>query len=428
MNIKQKKLLLQGLIVSSILSVSSISSISTSFAAADIKLDDVTKEILKPKVLTIWMPNDKAYEGVKKIAERFSKDNNGYEVRVEHPDIVEIKYMQAVTMQGGPDIFVWAHDRIGDFAVDELIDPIQIDPAIKSKFSNISLSAVNYNGNDYGYPISIEAIGLVCNKDIVPNPPTSFEGFKELQENIKQEQKPIYALTWDFKIPYYTYPLLSALGGYGFKKTDLGWDVNDIGMNNQGSVEGLEYLVRMINEGYFPEGVENGDSEKMFINKRAGCILAGPWSWGKFKDAGIDFSVNALPTLKGQVAHAYIGVLVSMINPYSYQKDIAKKFIENYWLTDEGLKDMNDDKPLGVVALNSYEHILESSTDDGEKLKQTRENAVNGHLMPSVKPVAGYWAALANAIRISLLGEKKPKDALDQAAERTRNYRPDKEN
>ena len=62
-----------------------------------------------------------------------------------------------------------------------------------------------------------------------------------------------------------------------------------------------------------------------------------------------------LPTLNGKIARPMVGVLGFTINSASMNKDIAKKFLTEYVLTDEGLEIMNNDRPLGPVALISYE-------------------------------------------------------------------------
>ena len=54
-------------------------------------------------------------------------------------------------------------------------------------------------------------------------------------------------------------------------------------------------------------------------------------------------------------------MLSAGINAASPNKELAKEFLENYLLTDEGLEAVNKDKPLGAVALKSYHCLLYTS-------------------------------------------------------------------
>jgi maltose/maltodextrin transport system substrate-binding protein len=62
--------------------------------------------------LQIWINGDKAYNGLAKVGEKFTKDT-GVKVIVEHPQDAPVKFQQAASAKGGPSIFIWAHDRAG---------------------------------------------------------------------------------------------------------------------------------------------------------------------------------------------------------------------------------------------------------------------------------------------------------------------------
>ncbi len=67
-------------------------------------------------------------------------------------------------------------------------------------------------------------------------------------------------------------------------------------------------------------------------------------------------------------------MLSAGINAASPNKELAKEFLENYLLTDEGLEAVNKDKPLGAVALKSYEEELAKD----RRIAATMENAQKG--------------------------------------------------
>ncbi len=69
--------------------------------------------------LTVWINSDKGYNGLQAVGDTFAEEL-GVDVVVEHPEAVTDKFQQAAATGQGPDIFIWAHDRFGEWAVDKL--------------------------------------------------------------------------------------------------------------------------------------------------------------------------------------------------------------------------------------------------------------------------------------------------------------------
>ncbi|MBJ8056749.1 cyclodextrin-binding protein, partial [Bacillus cereus] len=75
---------------------------------------------------------------------------------------------------------------------------------------------------------------------------------------------------------------------YIFKqKNDGSYDVNDIGLNNDGAIEGGKYIQTFFSEGLFPKGIigEQGINvlNSLFTEKKAAAVISGPWSFGPYK-------------------------------------------------------------------------------------------------------------------------------------------------
>ncbi|MGR5457418.1 maltose/maltodextrin ABC transporter substrate-binding protein MalE, partial [Vibrio alfacsensis] len=75
------------------------------------------------------------------------------------------------------------------------------------------------------------------------------------------------------------------------------------------------------------------------------------------------------------------------ISSASPNEDLAVEFIENYLFTDEALKTINNDKPLGAVTLKTFQNSLESDA----RIKSTMLNAENGEIMPAIPQMMTYW-------------------------------------
>lgn len=361
--------------------------------------------------LTVWVSGDKGYNGIAKVGEKFTADT-GIKVTVAHPDQVEVKFMQTAATQNGPDIMMWAHDRFGEWFAAGLLAPLNPSDEEKAKFSKVGWDAVTVNGKIVGYPVAIEAVSLLCNNKLVKSAPENFEDFYKLGDKLKKDGvKPII---WSYTTPYFSYPLIAAQGGYAYKKVNGGYDVKDTGVNNAGAKAGMQFISDLITKGYMEKGADYGVMEAQFTKGKAACIINGPWSWPNYDGAKVDFSVYKLPKLGGQPAKAFVGVTALAINAASPNKELATEFIENYLLTDEGLEAVNNDKALGVVALNSFQAKL----DKEPRIETTKENALNGDPMPAVPEMNKFWSSFETALKNVCSGRQGVNEAADTAAKR----------
>ncbi len=361
--------------------------------------------------LTVWVSGDKGYNGIAKVGEKFTADT-GIKVTVAHPDQVEVKFMQTAATQNGPDIMMWAHDRFGEWFAAGLLAPLNPSDEEKAKFAKVGWDAVTVNGKIVGYPVAIEAVSLLCNNKLVKSAPENFEDFYKLGDKLKKDGAK--SIIWSYTTPYFSYPLIAAQGGYAFKKVNGGYDVKDTGVNNAGAKAGMQFISDLITKGYMEKGADYGVMEAQFTKGKAACIINGPWSWPNYDGAKVDFSVYKLPKLGGQPAKAFVGVTALAINAASPNKELATEFIENYLLTDEGLEAVNNDKALGVVALNSFQAKL----DKDPRIAQTKENAVNGEPMPSVPEMNKFWSSFETALKNVCSGRQGVNEAADTAAKR----------
>ncbi|NVK40176.1 MAG: maltose/maltodextrin ABC transporter substrate-binding protein MalE [Oceanospirillaceae bacterium] len=364
--------------------------------------------------LVVWINGDKGYKGLAEVGKQFTEET-GIPVEVSHPDSVTDKFQQAAATGNGPDIFIWPHDRFGEWATSGLIVPIEPSPGIKSGIVDFAWDAVTVNGKYYGYPIAIEAIGLIYNKALVTEPPETFEEVVALDKSLAADGKK--AILWDYNTTYFSWPLFAAEGGYPFAKNDAGYDVADTGVNNEGSLRAADLLKQLIDEGVMPSGADYGTMESAFNKGEVAMMINGPWSWANAKKSGIDFGVAAIPAVTDVPGKPFTGVLAATLNAASPNRDLAVEFLENYLLQIDGLKKVNDDVPLGAVA--NTELMSELSRD--ANIDATFKNAAMGEPMPNVPEMGAFWSAMEPAMKNITSGRQSVKDALDGAAKRILN-------
>jgi maltose/maltodextrin transport system substrate-binding protein len=362
--------------------------------------------------LLIWINGDKGYNGIAKIGEEFAK-KTGVQVTVEHPEDAPNKFAQAAAAGKGPDIWIWPHDRIGEWIAGGLLQTVTPGKKVQADIDPLAWKAFTVGGKTWGYPLSVEAVSLVYNKKLVSTPPKTFEEVIALDKKLSAEGKK--AILWDYNNTYFTWPLLAANGGYAFKpKADGSYDASDTGVNNAGALKGAELLAKMVKDGVMTKGAGYAEMEAGMAQGKVAMMINGPWSWDNLKKANIDFGVARIPSVNGKKAAPFVGVLGAMISKASPNRDVAVEFIENFMLAPKGLKTINDDVPLGTPASKALFAELKSNAN----IQATMASAQDGAPMPNNPEMGRFWSSMESALKNMTEGRQQPKEALDAAAKR----------
>ena len=362
--------------------------------------------------LLVWINGDKGYNGLQKVGDAFTQAS-GVPVVVQHPEGAPDKFQAAAGAGKGPDIFCWPHDRVGEWARSGLIVPVQPPRRVRDEIEDSAWKAFAYRGKTWGYPLAIEAVGLIVNRGLVPQPPASFEEVFALDKQLQTQGK--RAILWDYNKSFFTWPLLAGPGGYVFGRDAKGdYNPKDVGVNNDGALQGALMLQRLIQEGVMPRGARYSDMDAQFAAGKVAMMISGPWAWDNAKKARIDFTVAPVPSIGGKPGRPFVGVLGCMITAPSRQKDIAREFIENHLLRVDSLKTISADVPLGTPANKAY--FAELSSDS--KIRATMDNAREGAPIPNIPETGRFFPAMDAALEAITQGRQSPKEALDAAAAR----------
>jgi maltose/maltodextrin transport system substrate-binding protein len=356
--------------------------------------------------IVIWQ-DDRAPDLITQIGEQFEADL-GIRVIVENVDPLTDRYQQAAATGDGPDIVMWAHDRLGEWAAGGLIAPVSPSASVVDANLESAWEAVTFDNRVWGYPVAVEAIGLVYNRDLVDTPPENFEDIAAM--DFPEGTTPIM---WAYNDTYFTFPMLAANGGYAFEMVDGSYDGSQTGVNTDGAIKGGEVLAELIESGTMPRGVDYGVMEGAFANGEVAMIINGPWSWSAYEDAGLDIGVAPLPAVAGSASRPFLGVQALALNAASPNQDLAVEFIENYLLTDENIQLWNSTGALGVPT-----DISVGAAEDDDKIVQTLANAEVGVPMPSNPEMGAFWSAMEPALGNITSGATSVEQALNDAAAR----------
>lgn len=362
--------------------------------------------------LLVWINGDKGYRGLAEVGKKFEKDL-GIPVKVEAPEGATDKFQAAAQTGKGPDIMLWAHDRIGEWADAGLLKPLTISDDFQAGFIPMAWDAVTHNKQIWGYPLALEAVSLIYNKKYVTgNPPSQLSEIRALAKKLKTKSPKVIAILWDYDTPYFTWPFLASGGGYPFKEVAGSYDTKDIGVANDGAVKGLKEVVDLITAGIMPKGASYSVMEQKMNSGELAMMISGPWAWANLRKSGIDFGLAPVPGVGGHPGKPFVGVLTALINRSTPNADLAAQFIEKYVCTADGLKTIDADVPIGVPALKS---LYDEMAAKNPLIKVTYDNAQNGVVMPNIPEMGKFWSSMASAFQIATNGQASPEAALADA-------------
>ena len=363
--------------------------------------------------LLIWITDNRGYHALGELGKKFEQEM-GAPVKVETQEEIPDKFQAAAQSGKGPDIIFWAHDRIGEWADAGLLKPLEIKEDFKAAFIPMSWDAVTHKKQIWGYPLALECVSLIYNKKIVTGtPPAQLSEFPAFAKELKAKDPKLIAIMWDYKNPYFSFPFLPSAGGYSFKKTADGYDLQDVGVDNAGAIEGLKMIVDLINMGVLPKGSTQSVMEQKMSSGELATMVNGPWEWANLVKAGVDFALGPVPGVGGNPGKPFVGVFTALINRSSPNADLAAQFLEKNVCTADGLKAIDAEAPLGVPALKA---LADEMSAKNPLIKETYENALNGVVMPNIPQMGKFWSSMKAAFEIATTDRATPEAALKDAS------------
>ena len=361
--------------------------------------------------LLIWMDADRGH-ALEAIAKKFENDF-GLKVTIEASEKITDSFPIAAQMAKGPDIVIWAHDKVGEWADAGLIAPVQISEEFKNKFFPKAWQAVLHSEWIWGYPIALETVTLIYNKKLLDGPPpTQLSDLVSVNEKIKKEHPGVTTILWDYKNSYYSWGILASAGADVFAKNGPDYDLKNAGVADRGAVEGLSKIIALIQAGVLPKSVSYSAVEDLMGQGKLAMMISGPWAWSNLIKNGIDFGVAPIPGVDENLGRPFVGVTVAYLNRSSPNQDLIKEFLESYALTEEGLTAMYHAKPTGVPALIS---IYEKLAKDDPLLRQLKAAVEYGQVMPNIPQMGRFFSSVSGALQIATEGRASAPAALQEA-------------
>ena len=365
--------------------------------------------------LTVYVDNGyKSY--MEEAAKAFEKES-GTKVNIKTGDALGGLDKLSLDNQSGkaPDVMMAPYDRVGGLGNDGQLAEVALNK--DSKTDKTTESLVTNGGKVYGAPAVIETLVLYYNKDLMQEAPKTFGELEELAKDSKYdfagEDGKNTAFLADWTNFYYAYGLLSGNGGYVFGKD--GTDPKDVGLNNQGAIDGIEYAKTWYAK--WPKGLQDTKGAANFIQTqfqegKTAAIIDGPWKASSLKEAKVNYGVATIPTLpNGKAYSAFGGGKAWVIPAGANNPEAAQKFVDFLTSTDQqkAFYDKTNEVPANTEA---REYAVGKNDELTTAVVKQFENA---QPMPNISEMSTVWDPAATMLFDAVSGKKSAKDAADDA-------------
>lgn len=378
-------------------------------------METTTTEAVDLPPLVVWADENRA-PVVQEVGAAFT-EATGVEIQVDIVDFGSIK--DEVTTKGpageGPDLFVGAHDWIGELATNGAVAAIDLGGR-EGEFTETGLAALSWDGEQYGIPYVTEAIAMYYNPDLVAEAPATME---DLKASCDALDAGIACLVLpggnDAGDAYHNQPFITAYGGHIFAyDAATGFDGSQVLLDSEETVKGAELLESLIADGYVPS-TNYGDAATLFKSGEAAFWITGPWELGSLENpdentGAPNWSVAEFPTVEGNTMRPHVGIQGFYMSAYSANPAIASEFLLNFIATDETMMALYEADPRG----SAYVSVADAIASD-PVAAVFNATASTGTYMPNIPEMGAVWGPVGDNFLLIRNGEIGAADGMTTA-------------
>ncbi|HWC65881.1 MAG TPA: extracellular solute-binding protein [Thermoanaerobaculia bacterium] len=324
------------------------------------------------------------------------------------------KISAAVPRGKGPDVFIYAQDRLGGWIeAGNTVDPIDfyLDKATRDRYLDTTMQAMTYRGTVYGLPLNFKVITMIYNKKLVAKPPKTSGELVATCKKLTDAKAGRFGLAYSYADFYYHAALLNGFGGRVF---DPGPKAV---LNAPENVRSLELLMKWADrDRILPAEPSTALITSLFNEGKAAIVFSGPWFLGEIAK-GIDYGLAPLPTLDeagGKPMRPWMTVEGVYVAAPSKSKEAAFDFAK--YLTDlEAAKVMAVEGRQTPANKAVYKDPKVAGDAVLEAFRRQVEVAVP---MPNLPEMTMVWSPATTAMNAVTRKAASPKAALDAAQQK----------
>ncbi|MCB9530042.1 MAG: extracellular solute-binding protein [bacterium] len=369
---------------------------------------------LAKTTINIWH----AYRGkeeaaLKKVVDAFNQKGGEIEIQLLGIpyDAFADKITAAIPRDKGPDLFIAAHDRIGDWAAKQVIEPVDfwLTDDIRGRYLPPTMKALTYDDAVYGLPMAFKMVVLFYNPALVPSPPATTDDMIAAAKKATDAGKQRFGLVYENANFYYQMAWMHGFGGEVFNKRGKPTLGSDEVINS------LAFARRLArDEGIMPQEVTASLVTTLFNKGQAGMVISGPWFMGEI-DPSVRYQVATLPTISqnGKKAQPALTAEAIIMSAKSAHKKEAFEVMQYLTGVEAGVV-MATEGRQPVARREVYDDARVKGDATLQVFRRQLDTAVP---MPNTPAMLMVWSPMTTAMNKVINGDTPPADAAKAAQE-----------
>jgi arabinogalactan oligomer/maltooligosaccharide transport system substrate-binding protein len=364
----------------------------------------------KPESLHMWVnQEEQQLDAYEEITARFTEEY-GIDVQITPYEMLE--QLDGMSLDGpagqGPDLFFQPHDRMGDIYLQGVAAELDLtDDQLErlGEYNEEAVQSFSYEGIQFGIPAVVETYALFINNELVPEAPETMDELMDIARDLTGDGQ--YGFMMNAGDLYFTYPFITADGGYIFGQDEDGvYDPTDIGLNTPEAVSAVEMIQSWFDEGLMPPGTDLEVANSLFMDGQLGMVVNGPWAIPDYRDAiGENLQVVELPTQDGEPLNSFSGNKGWLVNYYTDHE---------YWATELALFITNEESSTTYFEVAGELPAHTAVEIDDEFMQPIFAQSQNAHPMPNIPEMSQVWEPMGDALQFVQQGDDV-QEVLDEA-------------
>lgn len=359
-----------------------------------------------PVTITIW--HDKEDEVATALQTELDKLAPDIIVKLERKDgLTEALKMVGNDPKAAPDMYFFAHDKLGVYAEMGILAPITdfVDASVWDAYLPMTVKAATYKGEIYQLPLYFETLLYMYNRRYMSDaevPKTTEELYHYMQDTTMGGH---YGFVEQHSTAYYSAGWIHAFGGYIINEEGRP------GLDSPETIAALEYHKKFVE--YMPSEGEYATVNTLFREGKAHSTIGGPWLVPTAQESGIDLGLAPMPVVdETETALApYSGVQGLHVLKVAAEKkhDAIAEILRQLTGDDIGIA-IAQASGCAPAKESCYDAPAVSQDDMVMAMYKTAQNAVP---MPNIPEMDVMWTVAENLlVDINMSGKDVAESAM----------------
>jgi arabinogalactan oligomer/maltooligosaccharide transport system permease protein len=228
-------------------------------------------------------------------------------------DAFSSKITSAVPHGAGPDVFIFAHERLRQFKRMEVVAPASVQA-----LTTPAEKALEVDGVRYGYPLAIKCLAMYRNTKLLPRPVGTTAELLAVLPEYSAPKENRFGLAYEAGDFYYHAAILFGFGGELFDASGRSQ------FDTAPMAASLAFVKLLQDRRLMPQEQSGALVKSLFNEQRVPLVISGPWFAGEI-EKDVQYAIDPLPVVSetSLPMRSFLGVEAAFVSSQSKQRSAA---------------------------------------------------------------------------------------------------------